>query len=80
MIEAVMCDFSVSREDLADRFPGEMALADSLLSGAAITFGDTVRLTEKGLRITDEARPLARIIARYFDAYDMSEQAHASAI
>ena len=80
MIEAVMCDFSVSRQDLADRFPEEMALADSLLSGAAITFGDTVRLTEQGLRITDEARPLARIIARYFDAYDMSEQAHASAI
>ncbi|WP_298839919.1 oxygen-independent coproporphyrinogen III oxidase [uncultured Roseobacter sp.] len=80
IIEAIMCDFEVLREDLHTQFPDAVSLADDLLSGAAGQFGDTVRLTDAGLRIAEDARPLTRIIARYFDAYDMSEQAHASAI
>jgi oxygen-independent coproporphyrinogen-3 oxidase len=39
-----------------------------------------VRVSEEGLRIPDRARPLTRMIARVFDAYDSSRAKHSSAI
>jgi oxygen-independent coproporphyrinogen-3 oxidase len=80
MIETLMCDFRVDLAELADRFPGQKRRISGLLSGAAQQFGDLVELSPKGLRIRDEGLPLTRIIARFFDAYDMSSAGHASAI
>ena len=75
-----MCDFEVQLDELLARFGSKEAHIRGLLSSAAAYFGDLVQLTDKGLRILPEGEPLTRIIARHFDAYDMSSAGHASAI
>jgi oxygen-independent coproporphyrinogen-3 oxidase len=80
IIEALMCDFRVSREELLDRFPVTEERLDALFSAAADHFGPMIKLDSDGLSIPFEARPLTRIIARAFDAYDLSKAGHSSAI
>lgn len=80
IIEALMCDFEVRVEDILARFPTSAPRLGTLLQQAAERFGEMVQLTETGLRIRPEGHPLTRIIARHFDAYDMSGAGHASAI
>ena len=80
LIEAVMCDFEVDIKELNARFPGREAHIKALLHEAADYFGDIVELTSDRFLIRQEGQPLTRIIARHFDAYDMSNAGHASAI
>jgi oxygen-independent coproporphyrinogen-3 oxidase len=39
-----------------------------------------VAITPTGFEITPDGRPLTRMIARAFDAYEMSAQSHSVAI
>ncbi len=80
LIEAIMCDFAVDIEALRTEFPDQAARIRGLLSSAAAYFGDIVELTSGTFSIQSDAQPLTRIVARYFDAYDMSNAGHASAI
>ena len=80
LIEALMCDFKISLPEMLAQFPNRESYIRGLLSGAAAYFGDLVELKETGLRILPQGEPLTRIIARHFDAYDMSSAGHASAI
>ena len=80
IIEALMCDFEVRLDELLTRFPSKNAHIRGLLSSAAAYFGDLVQLNDTHLRILPEGEPLTRIIARHFDAYDMSSAGHATAI
>ncbi|MEP2640325.1 oxygen-independent coproporphyrinogen III oxidase [Roseobacter sp.] len=80
MIEALMCNFEISTDDICTHFPDVGPQLTPLLQSAARKFGDAVHLTQDGLRIRPKWRPLTRIIARFFDAYDMSNTCHASAI
>ena len=75
-----MCDFEVDLDELLQTFPTQETHVRGLLSGAAAYFGDLVQLRGTKLRILPEGEPLTRIIARHFDAYDMSGAGHASAI
>jgi oxygen-independent coproporphyrinogen-3 oxidase len=43
-------------------------------------FDGLLRVTDDGLFIPPEARALTRMIARSFDAYDLSKAGHSSAI
>ncbi|WP_299408136.1 oxygen-independent coproporphyrinogen III oxidase [uncultured Roseobacter sp.] len=80
IIEAIMCDFYVSYDDIIARFPQASGQIRQLLQNASERFGEMVHLTEDGLRIRQEAQALARIIARHFDAYALSGAGHATAI
>ena len=80
IIEALMCDFRVSRAELLDRFAVTEARLDALFAPVAAHFGDMVRLDAEGLSIPVPGRPLTRMIARMFDAYDLSRAGHSSAI
>lgn len=80
IIEALMCDFEVRLDELLTRFPSKEAHIRGLLSSTAAYFGDLVQLNDIHLRILPEGEPLTRIIARHFDAYDMSSAGHATAI
>lgn len=80
LIEALMCDFKVDFAEFAEKFPAQDRHIRVLLSRAAQQFGDLVELSPLGLRIKPDGVPLTRIIARFFDAYDMSGAGHASAI
>ena len=80
MIEALMCDFRISTRDLTETLGADPHHVAELLSGCAAHFGNMVALTTEGLEIPEAARPLTRIIARHFDAYDMASQGHSTAI
>ncbi len=62
------------------RFPEQEAHIHALVARAADHFGDIVSLKANKFMIKSEGQPLTRIIARFFDAYDMSNAGHASAI
>ena len=80
IIEALMCDFRVSRAELLDTFAVTAARLDDLFRPVADTFGNMVTLDDGGLSIHEPGRPLTRMIARMFDAYDQSKAAHSGAI
>ena len=80
IIEALMCDFRVSRAELLDSFAVTEARLDELFAPVAAHFGDMVRLDADCLSIPEKGRPLTRMIVRMFDAYDLSKAGHSSAI
>jgi oxygen-independent coproporphyrinogen-3 oxidase len=79
IIEALMCDFAVDFATVAgriDRAPEEVA---DRLKGIDAAFPGMLTRTAGAVAIRPEARELARMIARYVDAYAASE-GHSSAI
>lgn len=80
LIEALMCDFKVSKAELVSDWQADPAQLDAEFAACAEKFGDMVLLTSEGLEIPDYARPLTRMVARHFDAYDLSKAGHSSAI
>jgi len=51
-----------------------------MLNEANKSFGNRLKTSAEGLYIPEEMRPLTRLIARAFDAYDLSKAGHSSAI
>lgn len=80
IIEALMCDFRVNRAELIRRFRVAPERLEALFATAAAAFPGMVEVTEAGLAIPEPARPLTRMIARAFDAYDQSKAQHSAAI
>jgi oxygen-independent coproporphyrinogen-3 oxidase len=80
IIEALMCDFRVSREEILSHHPVTEARLDDLLRRAAAEFPGMVDLSAEGLAILPQGRPLTRMVARAFDAYDQTKAQHSAAI
>jgi oxygen-independent coproporphyrinogen III oxidase len=80
MIEALMCDFHISRAEILRDFPVGAADLDALLRRAAAAFDGMVTVDAQGLSIPPEARPLTRMVARAFDAYDQTKAQHSAAV
>jgi oxygen-independent coproporphyrinogen-3 oxidase len=80
IIEALMCDFKVSREEILSHHAVTPEALQAMFKAAADQFGDMVTLDEAGLSIPPHARPLTRMVARAFDAYDQSKAKHSAAI
>lgn len=80
IIEALMCDFRVDRAEILACFAVTEARLDQLLADAAAAFPGMVTLDDSGLAIPPQARPLTRMVARAFDAYDQSKAQHSAAI
>ena len=80
IIEALMCNFHVSRAEMLGRFAVTPGRLDELLTNAARDFTGFVRLDATGLTILPPGRPLARMVARSFDAYDQSKAQHSAAV
>ena len=80
IIEALMCDFQVSRAELLAGFDTTPVRIEALFRAAEAVFGDMVRVTEDKFVIPERARPLTRLIARAFDAYDSAKTMHSSAV
>ncbi|WP_309663824.1 oxygen-independent coproporphyrinogen III oxidase [Tabrizicola sp.] len=80
IIEALMCDFSVSSAELAKDFAATPDQIVGLFEAAAVQFGDMVSVTSEGFCIPDHAKPLTRMIARAFDSYDHSHAQHSGAV
>ncbi|TNF23120.1 MAG: oxygen-independent coproporphyrinogen III oxidase [Rhodobacteraceae bacterium] len=80
LIEALMCDFRIDAQEMQDRFGLDRAAFGRLMAPLLAEFGDLVQLTELGLFVPLESRPLTRMMARALDAYDLSKAGHSSAI
>jgi oxygen-independent coproporphyrinogen-3 oxidase len=80
MIEAVMCDFAISRAEMLDDYGMDPAALERTFQSVHAEFEGLVDVTPDGLFIPPAARALTRIIARSFDAYDLSKAGHSSAI
>ena len=80
MIEALMCDFRINAAEIRSEFGISKAALAALLKQAHDAFGGVLSLGAEGLFIPPEARPLTRMIARHFDAYDLSKAGHSAAI
>ena len=80
MIEALMCDFRIDAAEIRSRFGIPAQQLGEMFRDADRAFEGMLHVSEQGLSIPPAVRPLTRLIARQFDAYDMSQQRHSSAI
>ncbi len=80
MIEALMCDFRIDSAELQASFGVSAAEVQQMFDRAIAEFPGVLDLASGVLSVPMDARPLTRIIARSFDAYDMSKAGHSSAI
>jgi oxygen-independent coproporphyrinogen-3 oxidase len=80
LIEALMCDFRIDADEIVERFDISRADLNKMFSMVMAQFPNMLALESNALVIPQEARPLTRMIARAFDAYDMSKAQHSAAI
>ncbi|WP_111732097.1 oxygen-independent coproporphyrinogen III oxidase [Roseovarius amoyensis] len=80
IIEQIMCDFRVDAAEIQDCFGIATDELNEMLRKVAEGFEGLVEVSNIGLSIPQEARPLTRMIARGFDAYELDKAGHSSAI
>ncbi|WP_347268657.1 oxygen-independent coproporphyrinogen III oxidase [Paracoccus sp. (in: a-proteobacteria)] len=80
MIEALMCDFEIRAEEFSRGHGLTAAELQRLFAPVSARFGTMVEIDAAGLRIPPQARPLTRMIAQMFDAYDVAPTGHSTAI
>jgi len=80
IIELLLCDFRADLGAVAEEFSVATDDVIAMTEGLNDALPGTTTLEAGVLTILDDARPLARIIARYFDAYDMSAAGHSQAV
>ena len=80
LIEMLMCEFAICRDTVAAEFGLNETDFNAICAPATESFRDVVTLDSWGFSIKPVGRPLARMIARAFDAYDMRAEGHSSAI
>ncbi|RKF14608.1 oxygen-independent coproporphyrinogen III oxidase [Roseovarius spongiae] len=80
IIEALMCDFNVRSAEICEDHEISPARLRALFEDVAACFDGLLQVSDKGLAIPPEARPLTRMVARAFDTYAMDTAGHSSAI
>lgn len=80
MIETLMCDFKISSNEMIHSYAVDKTVLNGMYRGVATAFPGMVHVTEDGLTILPKGRPLTRMIARQFDAYDLSDAGHSPAM
>ena len=80
VIEALMCDFRVEADEIARDFGVPRERIMEMFRAADRDFDGLLEVTETGLSVPGPARPLTRMIARAFDAYELDKAGHSPAI
>src|SRR6056297_1072817 len=80
MIEQLMCEFRIDAAEMIRRFDIKPTALRQMLDRTASEFPGLLKVDDNGLFIPMEARPLTRMIARSFDAYELANAGHSSAI
>ncbi len=80
LIEALMCDFRIDSHEILGADLTTPEHLETLYASAAAAFPEMVHHDASGFEILPPGRPLARLIARAFDAYEMQASSHSSAI
>jgi len=69
-IEQLMCSFRIDQAALAAEFGPAAETLRPIHAEAQAAFGNLVTADATGIEVSPEGRPLARIIAQRYDAYD----------
>ncbi|HHL22523.1 MAG TPA: coproporphyrinogen III oxidase, partial [Aliiroseovarius sp.] len=80
IIEKLLCDFAVDFAAIAGEFDTDATALIAMAEGLEDALPGTTERSGTKLSILESARPLARIIARHFDAYEMNESGHSQAV
>ncbi|MFA3919575.1 oxygen-independent coproporphyrinogen III oxidase [Ruegeria hyattellae] len=80
LIEALMCDFRIDRDEIERRYALPRDSLEDMFQRANAAFDGLLQISDDGLFIPQPARPLTRMIARHFDVYDLSKAGHSSAV
>ncbi|WP_424978705.1 hypothetical protein [Leisingera sp. S232] len=72
LIEALMCDFRICRTEILSQFAISADQLERMFQEVSAAFPGMLQISAQGLDICREALPLAQMIARNFDAYDLS--------
>lgn len=79
LIEMAMCDFQIDAQEILRDFDIPREALFAMFHDANTAFDGLLEITEAGLAIPPAVRPLTRMIAREFDAYDPQGKARHSA-
>ncbi len=80
MIEMLMCEFRIDAAEIRESFGVSREWLAGEFARVNRDFEGLLQVSEEGLFIPEAVRPLTRMIARDFDAYDLSKAGHSSAI
>ena len=76
---ALLCQFQVRISDICDRHDIHPTALLNRFERVNARFENLLNVSEEGLIIPHEARPLTRMIAREFDTYSLSDTGHSYA-
>ena len=79
IIAALICQFQVRVSDICDNHDIHPTALIDRFEQVNARFENLLNVTETGLIIPPEARPLTRMIAREFDTYSLSDAGHSYA-
>ncbi|SMY08303.1 oxygen-independent coproporphyrinogen III oxidase [Flavimaricola marinus] len=80
IVEDLMCRFSVCEQSLRQSFPGQSSVIRQTVVSLMNRFPDCFFISEAGLEMKEEAKPLVRVIASFVDKFAHAETAHSAAI
>lgn len=80
IIELLLCDFEVDFAQVAEELNDDTLRLVAMSDGLDEAMPGTITFDGTRMVIHKDAYPLARIIARYFDAYEMNEAGHSQAV
>jgi oxygen-independent coproporphyrinogen III oxidase len=80
IVEDLMCRFAVHEQSLRRLFPAQTGLIRQTVVSLMNRFPDCFFISEAGLEMTTEARPLVRVIASFIDTFARADTAHSAAI
>jgi oxygen-independent coproporphyrinogen-3 oxidase len=80
IIEKLLCDFRADLNAIAKEQGVPVSEAVALVDGLEAALPGTTTLIDGVLTINKDSHILARLIARHFDAYEMSAAGHSQAV
>ncbi len=80
MIETLMCDFEINSNQMVSHFGTSQDVLATLFRRAEVAFPGMVETRQGSFRVLPQGRPLTRMIAKCFDAYDTAGAKHSSAV
>ena len=80
IVEKLMCDFAVDFDAVAAELGRNPAEVRATAAGLDAAFPMMIAHQGSRIEIREEGKPLARMIAKHFDAYEMAKSGHSTAI